>query len=95
MAHGHFEFVDRLIVRCDCRGQAQFCTENSYLRLMYKNATETTTVDYTVVGVVKIGEDEYLTAANKWLLAHEESAEAKGGAKVGLKGVNIDIAGDL
>ncbi|MDO5702813.1 MAG: DUF4867 family protein [Lachnospiraceae bacterium] len=40
-------------------------------------------------------EEEYLTAANKWLLAHEESAEAKGGAKVGLKGVNIDIASDL
>ncbi len=37
-------------------------------------------------------EDKYLTAANKWLLAHEESAEAKGGAVVGLKGVNIDIA---
>jgi len=37
-------------------------------------------------------EDKYLTAANKWLLAHEESSEAKGGAVVGLKGVNIDIA---
>ena len=40
-------------------------------------------------------EDKYLTAANKWLLAHEESSEAAGGAVVGLKGVNIDIAGDL
>ena len=37
-------------------------------------------------------EDQYLTAANKWLYAHEESAEAKGGAVVGLKGVNIDLA---
>ncbi len=36
-------------------------------------------------------EDKYLTAANKWLLAHEESSEAKGGAVVGLCGVNIDI----
>lgn len=40
-------------------------------------------------------EDKYLTAANKWLLAHEDSAEAKRGAVVGLKGSNTDIAGDL
>ena len=40
-------------------------------------------------------EEAYLTATNKWLLAHEESSEAKGGAKVGLKGENIDIAGLL
>ena len=40
-------------------------------------------------------EDQYLTAANKWLLAHPDSPEAKGGAVVGLKGVNIDIAEDL
>ena len=33
----------------------------------------------------------YLTAANKWLLAHEESSEAQGGARVGLKGKNIDL----
>ncbi len=37
-------------------------------------------------------EDEFLTACNKWLLAHPESDEAKGGAKVGLSGKNIDIA---
>ena len=37
------------------------------------------------------GDDETLTACNKWLLAHPDSDEAKGGAKVGLKGVNIDI----
>ena len=37
-------------------------------------------------------EDEIMTARNKWLLAHPESSEAKGGAKVGLKGENIDIA---
>lgn len=37
-------------------------------------------------------EDEILTARNKWLLAHPESSEAKGGAKVGLCGENIDIA---
>ena len=40
----------------------------------------------------KQGEDLYLTACNKWLLAHPESSEAKGGAKVGLKGTNIDIS---
>lgn len=36
-------------------------------------------------------EDPFLTARNKWLLAHPESSEAKGGAKVGLRGENIDI----
>lgn len=41
------------------------------------------------------GEDLYLTARNKWLLAHSESSEAKGGAVVGLKGINIDIASDI
>lgn len=39
-------------------------------------------------------EDTWLTARNKWLLAHPDSAEAKGGAHIGLKGVNIDIAAD-
>ena len=37
-------------------------------------------------------EDKWMTACNKWLLAHEESSEAKSGAYVGLSGVNIDIA---
>ena len=37
-------------------------------------------------------EDELLTARNKWLLPHPDSDEAKGGAKVGLTGENIDIA---
>ena len=36
-------------------------------------------------------EDGYLTARNKWLLAHPDSSEAKGGALVGLKGDNIDL----
>lgn len=39
----------------------------------------------------KTPEDAILTARNKWLLAHPDSDEAKGGAKVGLTGVNIDI----
>ena len=37
-------------------------------------------------------EDELLTARNKWLLPLPDSDEAKGGAKVGLTGENIDIA---
>ncbi len=40
-------------------------------------------------------EDKWMTACNKWLLAHAESSEAKDGAYVGLIGVNIDIAGDI
>ncbi len=37
-------------------------------------------------------EDKWMTACNKWLLAHEDSSEAKSGAYVGLTGVNPDIA---
>ena len=40
-------------------------------------------------------EDRWMTARNKWLLAHPESSEAKGGAHIGLKGENLDIAADL
>ena len=40
-------------------------------------------------------EDLKMTARNKWLLAHPESAEAASGARIGLKGENIDIAGDI
>ena len=40
-------------------------------------------------------EDSLMTARNKWLLAHPESSEAAGGAVIGLKGVNIDIASSL
>lgn len=36
-------------------------------------------------------EDKLLTAKNKWLIAHEESNEGKGGAFVGLKGENLKI----
>ena len=36
-------------------------------------------------------EDSLMTARNKWLLAHSESDEAKGGAVVALTGDNIDI----
>ena len=37
-------------------------------------------------------EDTWLTARNKWLLAHPESTEAKSGAHIGLTGKNIDIS---
>ncbi len=40
----------------------------------------------------KNAEDGILWAANKWLLAHADSAEAAQGARVLLKGVNTDIA---
>ena len=40
-------------------------------------------------------EDTWLTARNKWLLAHPDSDEAKNGAHIGLRGVNIDIAADI
>jgi hypothetical protein len=39
-------------------------------------------------------EDKLLWAANKWLIAHPDSSEAKAGAFAGLSGVNIDIAGN-
>lgn len=38
-------------------------------------------------------EDAMLTACNKWLLAHPDSAEAQRGARVGLTGENLDVAG--
>ena len=40
-------------------------------------------------------EDAWMTARNKWLLAHPDSNEAKNGAHIGLRGVNIDIKEDL
>ncbi len=40
-------------------------------------------------------EDRWMTARNKWLLAHPESNEAKDGAHIGLCGQNIDIKEDL
>ena len=43
----------------------------------------------------KCEEDRWMTARNKWLLAHPESGEAGNGAHIGLKGENIDIKEDL
>lgn len=36
-------------------------------------------------------EDQWMTARNKWLLAHAESSEAQSGAYVGLKGENLSV----
>ena len=38
-------------------------------------------------------EDGWMTARNKWLLAHEDSDEARTGAHIGLVGDNIDLKG--
>ncbi len=43
----------------------------------------------------KCEEDGWMTARNKWLLAHPDSKEAKNGAHIGLRGINIDIEEDL
>ena len=40
-------------------------------------------------------EDTWMTARNKWLLAHPESKPAKNGAHIGLRGENIDIKEDI
>ena len=39
----------------------------------------------------KNDEDKMLWAANKWLIAHKDTAEAKDGAHVGITGENVDI----
>ena len=46
-------------------------------------------------GAAGSGDAPLLWAADKWLLAHPESAEAAVGAHVGLTGANIDIARDI
>ena len=43
----------------------------------------------------KCEEDTWMTAHNKWLLAHPDSKEAKRGAHIGLRGENLDISADL
>ena len=41
---------------------------------------------------IKNQEDRMMTARNKWLIAHPDTAEAASGAFVGLKGKNLDLA---
>ena len=40
-------------------------------------------------------EDTWMTARNKWLLAHPESRQGQAGAYIGLRGKNLDVATDL
>lgn len=40
-------------------------------------------------------EDKWLWARNKWLLAHEDTSEAREGAHIGITGPNIDIKDDI
>ena len=44
---------------------------------------------------VQGGDDAWLWACNKWLLAHPDSDEARQGAAAALVGENIDIAAAL
>ena len=62
--------------------------EGFRVAVVLPKGTNTAVPDFTPV----CEEDRWMTARNKWLLAHPESDEAKGGAHIGLKGVNIDIA---
>lgn len=66
------------------------CDPNKGFRVMIALPWLTNTDRPNIVN--KTAEDAIMTARNKWLLAHSESSEAKGGAKVGLRGENIDIA---
>ncbi len=43
----------------------------------------------------KAEEDRWMTARNKWLLAHPDSAPAKNGAHIGLRGANLDIEKEI
>jgi len=68
---------------CHCDGQKGF---RVLVALPWGTNTDRPTMEN------KTEEDCYLTARNKWLLAHPDSQEAKDGAKIGLSGENIDIA---
>ncbi len=66
------------------------CDQNKGFRVMVALPWLTNTERPVMMN--KTTEDELMTARNKWLLAHSESDEAKSGAKIGLSGINIDIA---
>ena len=67
---------------CHCNAEAGFRT-----LVVLPKGTNTEKPDFAP----RCEEDKWMTARNKWLLAHPESSEAKGGAHIGLKGENIDI----
>ena len=66
----------------------QVSKEGFRVAVVLPRGTNTAKPDY----VPQNDEDSWMTARNKWLLAHPESSEARDGAHVGLTGVNIDIA---
>ena len=58
--------------------------------IILPKGTNTDKPEYTP----RCGEDTWMTARNKWLFAHPDSNEAKNGAHIGLRGMNIDIKED-
>lgn len=56
--------------------------------IVLPKGTNTELPEFTVMNT----QDGWMTARNKWLLAHAESDEAASGAYVGLVGENVDIA---
>ena len=67
---------------CHTDAKTGFCTA-----IVLPKGTNTAKPDFTPV----CEEDKWMTARNKWLLAHAEAPEAKDGAYVGLKGVNLSV----
>ncbi len=65
--------------------------EGFRVAVVLPRGTNTEKPEYTA----KNEEDRWMTARNKWLLAHPESNEAKNGAHIGLRGRNIDIKEDI
>lgn len=68
----------------------QVSEEGFRVAVVLPKGTNTAKPDFAA----KCDEDKWMTARNKWLLAHEESSEAKGGAHVGLSGKNLDLLKD-
>ena len=65
----------------------QLSDEGFRVAVILPKGTNTAKPDY----VAKNEEDKWMTARNKWLLAHKDSDEARSGAHIGLVGENIDI----
>ena len=68
----------------------QVSEEGFRVAVVLPKGTNTAKPEY----VSKSDEDTWMTARNKWLLAHPESSEAQGGAHIGLSGKNIDLLKD-
>ena len=68
----------------------QVSEEGFRVAVVLPKGTNTAKPDFAA----KCDEDKWMTARNKWLLAHEESSEAKDGAHIGLSGKNLDLLKD-